>query len=91
VKILEFFSVTALLVLLMGCASPAVPQRDPWPEPPPFLMEPAEPLEKLPTDQPVTLSDVARVMAENYTKYNLLVLRYQAWQQWAQQQQNLRK
>jgi hypothetical protein len=72
-------------LLLTGCAT-VVPVTQTWPDAPGQLaMEPCPALQKLPNSP--QLSDVAKVIASNYTQYYECAVKLEAWQDWYRQQQ----
>jgi hypothetical protein len=74
-----------LAVLVSGCST-VVPVTQTWPEAPGQLsMEPCPQLQKLPNTP--ELSDVAKVIANNYTSYYECATKLETWQSWYQQQQ----
>lgn len=79
---------TLLLVLtlfLAGCTT-TVPVTQTWPEPPGLQsMQSCGELQQLQASP--LLSDVARTVTHNYTKYYECVVKLEAWQEWYQLQQ----
>jgi hypothetical protein len=52
-------------------------------------MEPAPTLKQIPDK--ASLSDVENVVIENYGIYHILVVKYNAWQEWYNKQQDASK
>jgi hypothetical protein len=74
------------LALLLGGCTTVVPVTQTWPEAPGLQsMQPCSELQKLP-DNP-KLSDVARIVAHNYSEYYTCVIKLEAWQEWYLKQQ----
>lgn len=82
---IRFYTI-AIVFLLVGCASTAVPVTQKFPEVPADLMQPAPDLITLPADTE-KLSDLINNANVNYGFYRELRIRYEAWQQWYQEQQ----
>jgi len=75
------------VVVLSGCST-TVPVVAKFPAAPQSLMEPAE--ELVPLDPSKReLSDLLDNVAENYGRYHILELKYEAWQEWYKQQKNI--
>lgn len=67
-------------LLLTGCATKPVPVTQKWPQAPEQFMQPCQDLKKL--DKEPKLSDVAKIVAENYTLYHECSIKTLAWQEW---------
>jgi len=74
-----------VLLLLTGCAT--VPVTTKFPEAPTILLEPCEDLAKLKDD--TKLSEVAKTVVTNYTKYNECALKNESWIEWHKKQKQL--
>jgi hypothetical protein len=75
-----------ILLLLSGCST-VVPVTAKFPEAPKVLLEPCEDLEKLKED--AKLSEVAKTVVLNYTKYNTCAIKNESWIEWYKKQQQL--
>ena len=75
-------------LLLVGCATKPVPVRAKFPEAPPTLLEPCPELKLLKPGDP-KLSDVAKIVAENYTLYHECSIKSQAWTGWYRSQKQI--
>lgn len=76
-------------VLLTGCTT-VVPVKQHWPEPPGLQSQkPCPELKKL--SENVTLSEVSKTIADNYSEYYQCVVKLEAWQEWYKQQQVIHK
>lgn len=75
------------LALLTGCASTTVPVTVPFPKAPQVLMQRCPPLKLMPED--AKLSDVARVVTENYTSYYNCAIKNDAWIDWYDKQKQI--
>ena len=74
-----------VLLLLTGCA--AVPVTSKFPEAPAVLLDPCDDLKKL--EENTKLSDVAKTVVSNYTKYNECALKNDSWIEWYKKQKQL--
>lgn len=77
-------SIVLLAVVLAGCASKPVPVVAKFPIAPDQLQEPCQELKKL--DKESKLSDVAKVVADNYTLYHECAIKSKAWTEWYRSQ-----
>jgi len=75
------------MVFLAGC-SLTVPVKRNFPEAPPTLMQPADPLKTLDPNDP-KLSNVIETSVENMGTYHELVEKYNAWQEWYRAQKKI--
>jgi hypothetical protein len=75
------------LSLLSACTT--TPLRIPFPDPPAELMTSPPPLKQLPENDNVALSDVEKVIAENYGQYFLMSEQLKSLQTWAKDQKEL--
>jgi hypothetical protein len=79
----------ALALCLGGCTS-VVPVTQKWPEAPGLQSrQPCGELQKLPPD--AKLSDVAKIVANNYNEYYTCVIKLEAWQEWYAKQEIIHK
>ena len=76
-----------LTLFLVGCASKPVPVAMKFPEAPQQLMEPCQELKKL--DKEPKLSDVAKIITENYTLYHECTIKSKAWVEWYKANKNI--
>jgi hypothetical protein len=74
------------LVLLVGCTT-TVPIKQKFPEAPAQFLEPCEELKRLQKD--AKLSDIAKVVTENYTKYHECSIKNKAWTEWYSTQKKI--
>lgn len=76
--------IVILALALSGCST-VVPVTQKWP-PAPGLQstQPCAELQRL--DPKAQLSDVARVVTDNYLQYHVCAVKLEAWQEWYQQQ-----
>lgn len=85
---MKLIAVAVAALLLSGCATTTVPVTMPFPDPPGQLAQESCPdLKKLP-GQP-TLSEVARIVAENYQLYYECAIRADAWNDWYARQRRI--
>lgn len=78
------YIVLVLGLVLSGCST-VIPITQKWPEPPGTLVqEVCAELQKLPDDP--KLSQVATVVANNYTEYYMCSAKLEAWQRWYREQ-----
>ena len=73
-------AIVLLALLITGCASKPVPVKMKFPEAPESLIEPCPDLKVLEKD--AKLSDVAKTINENYTKYHECAIKNKAWAAW---------
>jgi hypothetical protein len=74
-----------IVLLLTGCA--AVPVTQKFPEAPAILLEKCEDLAKL--NDEAKLSEVAKTVVINYTKYNECALKNETWIEWYKKQKQI--
>lgn len=74
--------------MLGGCAHNP-PAIMPWPGHPQDLDALADQLTPLPTDTPVTLTDLIENANNNYAKFYLLKEKYEGWQNWDKAQKQI--
>ena len=67
------------VLLLMGCST-TVPVTAKFPKAPERLMQPCPQLEKL--ENEVKLSDIAKSVTNNYTKYHECSIQNESWIEW---------
>jgi hypothetical protein len=80
-------AVIGILLLITGCATKPVPVKQNFPIAPDTLLEPCPDLKKL--EKEVKLSDVAKVVVENYTLYHECSIKSQAWAEWYKVQKKI--
>lgn len=68
-----------VLLVLMGCST-TVPVTAKFPQAPERLMQPCPQLEKL--EKEAKLSDVAKSVTNNYTKYHECSIQNDSWIEW---------
>lgn len=78
----------AIGLLLTGCTTTA-PVTYKFPDVPPELMVPAEPLKDLPKGKKPELSDILKNVNENYGHYYELRNKYNLWIDWYNQQKKI--
>lgn len=76
------------LVLLTGCST-AVPVRQKFPEAPLAIQTPCPNLQQL--KSPAVLSDISKIIQENYTLYHNCQLLQKSWIEWYAQQRAIYK
>lgn len=81
------FLIAVCSLFLVGCASKPVPVTMKFPEVPQTFMEPCPQLKKL--DKEPKLSDVAKIVSENYTFYHECSIKSQAWIEWYKAQKKI--
>ena len=74
------------ILLLTGCMK-AVPVKAKFPEAPERFFEPCAELKQLQKDP--KLSDVAKIVTENYTLYHECSIKNQAWGDWYKTQKKI--
>lgn len=75
-----------ICIILMGCST-TVPITAKFPEAPESLMEKCPSLEKL--ENEAKLSDIAKSITNNYTKYYECSTKHSGWIEWYQKQKNI--
>lgn len=80
------FIIAFMLATLAGCT--VVPVKQPFPDVPKELLEEAEPLTPLTGDKR-ELSDLIDNATDNYSKYYELVIKYEGWQLWYNEQKKV--
>ena len=75
-----------LLLLLSGCAS-TVPITQSFPLVPKILLEQCKSLKPLP--QGVQLSELTKIVVDNYTEYHICSNNNSGWIEWYQTQQRI--
>lgn len=78
--------IISLCFVLTGCVT-AVPVKQRFPQAPETLLKPCSDLKKLPLD--VKLSDVAKIVVENYSLYHECSIKSQAWTEWYNTQKKI--
>lgn len=78
-----------ITLMLAGCGSlkTPVPVKAKFPEAPNMLLEPCVELKKL--EKEPKLSDVAKVVTENYLAYHDCALKNTAWAEWYKAQKRI--
>ena len=77
--ILILVTIMFLLLLTSGCST-TVPVTAKFPQAPEVLMQPCPHLEKL--EKEAKLSDVAKSVVNNYTKYHECSIQNDSWIEW---------
>jgi hypothetical protein len=75
-----------ICIILIGCST-TVPVTAKFPEVPESLIEKCPPLEKL--ENEAKLSDIAKSITNNYTKYYECSTKHSGWIEWYQTQKNI--
>lgn len=70
-----------LITLLLAGCSTSVPVARKFPDVPETLTKPCETLKKIEKDDPF-LSEVIKVVTENYTLYHECALKSESWIEW---------
>ena len=81
------YIILSLIILLSGCATKVVPIVAKFPEAPSTLLNKCPSLITLPEDS--KLSDVAKIVTQNYTLHYECVIKHDAWLDWYQQQKEI--
>lgn len=81
---MKLISIILTSFLLFGCASKPVPIVPKFPVAPNQLQEECPPLKSL--DKEPKLSDVAKIVTENYTQYHECSIKVRAWTEWYRSQ-----
>jgi hypothetical protein len=79
--------ILTLCFVLSGCMTIAVPVKRNFPVAPETLLTPCPELKKLEKD--AKLSDVAKIVVENYTLYHECSIKSQAWAGWYKSQKKI--
>jgi hypothetical protein len=74
------------IILLMGCST-TVPVTAKFPQAPERLMQQCPPLEKL--EKEAKLSDIAKSVTNNYTKYHECSIQNESWIEWYNTQKKI--
>lgn len=74
------------ILVLMGCST-IVPVTAKFPQSPEKLMQPCAQLEKL--ENEAKLSDVAKSVTNNYTKYHECSIQNESWIEWYKTQKQI--
>ena len=75
-----------LLLLVSGCST-TVPVTAKFPKAPERLMQQCPPLEKL--ENEAKLSDIAKSVTNNYTKYHECSIQNESWIEWYKTQKQI--
>jgi hypothetical protein len=78
--------ILVVLILTSGCST-TVPVRAKFPQAPERLMQPCPQLEKL--ENEAKLSDVAKSVTNNYTKYHECSIQNDSWIEWYKTQKQI--
>ena len=78
---IKLFCTVAAAFVISGCAAPAVPVRQTFPEAPAALMERCPQLKTIDRDRG-TMKEFLMVVVENYATYYQCADRTHAWQDW---------
>jgi hypothetical protein len=78
--------IISLCFVLTGCVT-AVPVKQRFPQAPETLLKPCPDLKKLSPD--AKLSDVAKIVVENYSLYHECSIKSQAWTEWYNTQKKI--
>jgi len=78
-----------LVLLLSACATTPVPIERKFPPYPSALLEKCEPLKTIePTDK-VAITDMLKVVVENYVRYYNCATKVEGWQEWYTEQKKI--
>ena len=78
-----------LVLLLSACATTPVPVERKFPPYPSALSEKCEPLKTIePTDK-VAITDMLKVVVENYVRYYNCATKVEGWQEWYTEQKKI--
>ena len=78
---------TIVLALALGGCATTVPVTQGFPEAPKPLLEHCKPLK--PAPQSVQLSELTKIVVDNYTEYHICSGNNSAWIEWYQTQQRI--
>lgn len=81
-------TILILSLLLAGCST-TVPVTLKFPDAPASLMTPATDLHKLPSNKKIEMSDIVETTNKNSQLYYELKIKYEAWQEWYNQQKSI--
>ena len=81
------YAVLILTVFLAGCAT-SVPVKQKFPEVPKSLVEKCQNLKKVEGD-PVAITELLRVIVENYGMYYECAAKVDSWQDWYNEQKRI--
>ena len=79
-----------LLTLLLAGCSTVVPVKQKFPEAPPALKEKCEQLKQIQGDK-VSITDLLKVVVQNYTLYHECSTKVEGWQEWYTEQERIFK
>lgn len=79
-----------LLTLLLAGCSTVVPVKQKFPEAPPALKEKCEQLKQVQGDK-VSITDLLKVVVQNYTLYHECSTKVEGWQEWYTEQERIFK
>lgn len=79
-----------LLTLLLAGCSTVVPVKQNFPEAPPALKEKCEQLKQVQGDK-VSITDLLKVVVQNYTLYHECSTKVEGWQEWYTEQERIFK
>lgn len=82
------YTIVLLSVLLTGCAT-LFPMPAEFPDSPPELMKKCEDLKKVETNDPVSITDLLKVVVTNYSLYYQCANKVEGWQDWYNKQKKL--
>jgi len=75
-------------ILLSGCLATAVPVKRNFPSVPPELMKACPDLKKV-GDEVTHLSEVLKVVTENYAQYKECQIKFDGWVEWYNSQKKI--
>ena len=78
-----------ITLLLTGCST-VVPVKQKFPEAPPALKEKCEQLKQVQGDK-VSITDLLKVVVQNYTLYHECSTKVEGWQEWYTEQERIFK
>ena len=85
---MKYFLIT-LLVFLAGCTT-VVPVKQKFPEAPAILKEQCEQLKQI-QGANVSITDLLKVVVQNYTLYHECSTKVEGWQEWYTEQERIFK
>ncbi len=80
--------IAVLATLALAGCSTTVPVKRNFPDAPPSLMEPVEPLKTVDPKDP-KLSKIIETSIDNMGSYHALAEKYRAWQEWYKSQKKI--
>lgn len=77
------------LLLLSGCVTTAVPVKRNFPEAPAALLKKCEELKTIDNKEKVLITDMLKVVVQNYTLYYECSIKVDGWNEWYTSQKEI--